>query len=403
VSAKYWPLETGRIVTSPYGPRPGEFHTGIDFGFPGGSGGRTVYAIRGGTVLYCGAADGYGSRPDGRAGWIVVDSDDADGGGVWEYGHIVRDPSVVVGARIEAGQRIAVINPDSATNGGVAPHLHVSRMPYAYDPSQKQDPAPALVDALEPPAAMKKDIVVPKPAFHEYPMWSPNSSSRNGVKPIMALIHTQEGPGNADSLARFLANPNSQVSYHYSVSQDPGDGGVTVVDCVDSDRASWSVLDFNSRAINLCFAGSSVAWTREQWMAQSKAIDVAAFLLVSDAKKYGFSTVVVPPPYTSGTPGISDHGYVTSRGIGTHTDCGPNFPWTYFAQCVSKYANATATPPPPPPAPAPAPVGPPPFKYPPVDAMVTQIWEQLFGPKAGGWSQLGGKTLVDAVAELMKK
>jgi hypothetical protein len=173
------------------------------------------------------------------------------------------------------------------------------------------------------------------------------------------------------------------------------------------------VLDYNPKSINLCFAGSSVAWTREQWMGQAKAIDVAAYLLVSDAKKYNIPLVVVPPPYTAGTPGISDHGYVTSRGVGSHTDCGPNFPWTYFAQCITRYATATATPAaPPPPAAAPAPPprptppappAPPPFTYPPVEAMVTQIWEQLFGPKAKGWPQLGGRTLVDAIAEALKK
>ena len=35
--ARYWPLGTGRIVTSPFGPRDGGFHAGTDFGFLGGS------------------------------------------------------------------------------------------------------------------------------------------------------------------------------------------------------------------------------------------------------------------------------------------------------------------------------------------------------------------------------
>jgi hypothetical protein len=29
-----------------------------------------------------------------------------------------------------------------------------------------------------------------------------------------------------------------------------------------------------------------------------------------------------------------------------------------------------------------------------------QIWQQLLGPDGKGWPQLGGRTLVDAIAEL---
>ena len=250
-----------------------------------------------------------------------------------------------------------------------------------------------------------------KPDFNEYPVWSPSSQARYGVKVDLFLLHTQEGPGNASSLAQFLGNPANGVSYHYTVSQDPGDGGVTVIDVVDTDQASWSVLSANNRAINLCFAGSSVNWTREQWMAQSGAIDAAAWIAVQDCRKYGIPLTVIAPPYTAGRAGISDHAYVTRvLGDGTHSDVGPNFPWSYFAQKVAEYA-APATPapvvtvPPKPPAPKPpAPPAPPrPFVYPPDNVLLREIWEQLRGPQGKGWPQLGGKTLVDALAELLKK
>ncbi|SIM01658.1 gp50 protein [Mycobacteroides abscessus subsp. abscessus] len=143
---RYWPLDAGRIVTSSFGPRDGGMHTGTDFGFLGGSGSRPVYAVQAGTVIYAGAAQGYGG-PD-PAGWLVIDSDDSQGGGVFEYGHIVRE--VGTGAKVAAGQRIGRINPDSATNGGVAPHLHLSYMPREYNPARKQDPMPVLTGAAEP-------------------------------------------------------------------------------------------------------------------------------------------------------------------------------------------------------------------------------------------------------------
>ena len=143
---RYHPLGKGSIVTSPFGPRDGGFHSGVDFGFPGGSAWRSVYAIQSGTVIFAGAADGYGG-PD-PAGWLVIDSTDEEGGGCLEYGHIVRRCNK--GDHVKAGQLIAIINPDRNTNAGVAPHLHVSDMPGAYNPSTKQDVMPRLKGARDP-------------------------------------------------------------------------------------------------------------------------------------------------------------------------------------------------------------------------------------------------------------
>jgi hypothetical protein len=153
MAARYWPLERGRIVTSPYGPRAGGFHYGTDFGFPGGSGGRPVHAIDDGTVLYHGAAQGYGG-PD-PAGWLVIEAPD---GQVWEYGHIVRLPHIRTGVTVQAGQQIAVINPDQGSNGNTAPHLHLSFMLDGYQPNTKQDPMPVLGGAHDPAVALTMEV-----------------------------------------------------------------------------------------------------------------------------------------------------------------------------------------------------------------------------------------------------
>ena len=76
------------------------------------------------------------------------------------------DGSRQAGDRVTAGQRIARINPDSATNGGVAPHLHLSVMPREYNPDAKIDPIPWLAGALEPPART---------------IFGPDISNNNGV------------------------------------------------------------------------------------------------------------------------------------------------------------------------------------------------------------------------------
>jgi N-acetyl-anhydromuramyl-L-alanine amidase AmpD len=245
------------------------------------------------------------------------------------------------------GQRVGVAGGDDVTNtpyyqqdfGDHTDHVH----------TRQAAPIPMPGGSTMPAEA-------PRPDFNEYPVWSPSNQDRGGTKIDLFLLHTQEGPGNADSLAQFLGNPANSVSYHYTVSEDPNDHGVTVCDVVDTDLASWSVLSANNRSINLCFAGSSANWTRTQWLAQSRAIDVAAYLAVQDCRKYGIPLTVIAPPYTAGRAGISDHNYVTKvLGDGTHTDVGPHFPWDVFAARVAFWANPAAPAPAPKPAPAPAP------------------------------------------------
>ncbi|MCV7174893.1 hypothetical protein [Mycolicibacterium sphagni] len=275
---------------------------------------------------------------------------------------------------------------------------------------------------------------LPRPDFNEYPLWSPNYQSREGTPIDLWLWHTEEGdigdPNAADDLARNdLDNASSQVSYHYTASQAP-DGGVTVCDVVDTDMASWSVLSANDRSIDFCIAGSTVNWTRTQWLANSKVIDVGCYLSVLDCLKYstllfqGAPRVIAPDPnntdlYHSDPPGISDHKYVTEYlGDGTHSDMGPNFPWDYVTERTAYWWTAlTAKATPDPPAtggtvttpPVTTPTTPPaPFVYPSDHDLAVQTWEQLFGPQAQGWSHLFGMTadgtrgkyLVEAIADL---
>lgn len=119
------PVERGFYVTSRFGPRAGGFHWGTDFGRGGGSGGFPVFAVKSGTVTRSGPASGFGR-------WVTVDHPASNGGGETVYGHVV--PEVVAGQSVAEGQRIARIDPSSATNGGVAPHLHLEWHRYSWVP-----------------------------------------------------------------------------------------------------------------------------------------------------------------------------------------------------------------------------------------------------------------------------
>lgn len=241
-------------------------------------------------------------------------------------------------------------NPNTGQRIGVAGGDDVSASQYyADDYSGHRDHVHTRQS--EPIPLPGKETSVQRPDFNEYAVWSANSQSRNGTKIDLFLLHTQEGDGNADQLARWLGG-NVNASYHYTISMDPRDKGITVCDVVDTDYASWSVLSANNRSINLCFAGSKAGWTRQQWLDNvGRAIDVAAYIAVQDCKKYGIPTTVIAPPYTAGRAGISDHAYVTKvLRDGTHTDCGGAFPWDVFAAAVNKYAGTAPAPAPKPPA-----------------------------------------------------
>lgn len=179
-----------------------------------------------------------------------------------------------------------------------------------------------------------KESPMAGPEYTELNRMGSSRSERWGARITNFLLHTQEGgDGNPESLASWLNNPANGASYHYVV------GRRAVVDVVDTDYASWSVLDANSSTINLCFAGSRAGWSRDEWMAIRDDIRIAAWIAVQDAKKYGFATDVIAPPYER-RDGISDHKYVTEcLGIGTHTDVGPNFPWDVFAADVAEFAT----------------------------------------------------------------
>ena len=241
-----------------------------------------------------------------------------------------------------------------------------------------------------------------KPAFVETNLvngW-PNAQSRNGVKPRYWVLHTSEGAGG-QNLVDFMRG--AQVSYHYVVGNEPTP---QVFDLVDTDDASWSCLNANGYTINAVFGPSFAGWTRQQWLDNmGRAIPVMAWLCANDLIKYGIPPVVsLGPNYTPIPTGVVDHRYFTAvvRDGNTHNDIGDSFPAEVFRNYLTTFYNAIkgapvpVTPPKPTPAPAPQP-------YPSQADMIVQIWEQLLGPHAKGWPQLGGKTLIDAIAELRNK
>ena len=275
----------------------------------------------------------------------------ANGQWWWGDAQTCMDPTLSAGLFYDRLARLDYNGPNPA--GSYAQAVQKSDYPDRYQ--QRMGEAQNLYDRLS-----GAPVDPNRPAYNEFPIWSVNHyNGRNGVTVDMFILHTSEGfIGNdaaAEGLSKWYQGASAGVAYHYAVSQ-ASDGGVTVVDNVDTDNASWSALSANNRSINLCFAGTQAAWSRDQWLTKfGNAIDVAAYLAVQDCRKYKIPTKIVAPPYNDRIPGITDHRYVTKvLGDGTHTDVGDGFPWDVFAAAVQKYANPTAPPvdvPPPTPSP----------------------------------------------------
>jgi hypothetical protein len=318
------------VLSSRFGQRANpvtgvqEGHLGIDFAAPVGT---PFYAVADGVVVE-GAER---AEIDGFGRWAWIDCQNSVGRDLI-YGH--GDPLVCAGDVVKTGDLVGTVNTHGQSTG---PHLHFETWTAPGRLGGRAvDPWPWLADAREPGVESHSvGGTVSRPEYIELDRMGDSASSRHGARIENFLLHTQEGNGTAESLADYLNNRANGVSYHYTVRDR------VVVDVVDTDLASWSVLDANSFTINLCFAGSRVSWSREDWLRIRDDIRIAAWLAVQDARKYGFDTYVIAPPYRR-RQGISDHRYVTEcLGIGTHTDVGPGFPWDVFAADVADFTNRT--------------------------------------------------------------
>ncbi|HEY8394233.1 MAG TPA: M23 family metallopeptidase [Thermaerobacter sp.] len=113
------PLGGGSRVSSPFGPRDGRMHHGVDLAAPPGT---PVHAVLAGTVRRAGWRGAYG---------LAVEIEHKDG---WRtlYAHLA-EIRVTPGQRVDKGAVIGVVG---ATGNATGPHLHleVRRGRTWYDP-----------------------------------------------------------------------------------------------------------------------------------------------------------------------------------------------------------------------------------------------------------------------------
>ena len=161
----------------------------------------------------------------------------------------------------------------------------------------------------------------------QYP--SPNHS---GPRPSSRLlvIHTSEGAQTISSLANWLCNPASQVSYQVAFDdRSPTEIG----EYVPWNLTPWAAMKANSWGQHGCLctpSGASANWSRQTWLNEHDTMIRAAAAWVSEeAARCQVALVKIGAnEINAGRSGICGHGDVSAAGAGgSHFDPGDAFPF----------------------------------------------------------------------------
>lgn len=327
------PVPKGFKVTSPFGPRWGTTHWGTDYGC-GNNGNKPVYAVKDGTVTRAGAASGFGQ-------WVTVDHPASNGGGETVYGHVI--PEVRAGQKVREGERIARINPDSKTNGGVVPHLHFEWHRFSWVP-----PGPNRLNPEAMLAGAKWVGDTPAPARAATALasnvldWSARflfgkPRPTHQIKNI--IIHvTVNAPGTpAENVANYQIRSQSG-SYHELTD-------TTIKHLIENtdDWFTWSSGNYgNDVGLHRSFVLRGTE-TRVQWLQYDKMLREAAKRDAEWCRKYNIPPVkLTAADLRAGKKGFAGHLETGQAWGGTdHVDPGTGFPWDIYLGYVRDYLNGT--------------------------------------------------------------
>lgn len=327
------PVPKGFKVTSPFGPRWGTTHWGTDYGC-GDNGNKPVYAVKDGTVTRAGSASGFGQ-------WVTVDHPASNGGGETVYGHVI--PEVRAGQKVREGERIARINPDSKTNGGVVPHLHFEWHRFSWVPPgpNRLNPEAMLAGAKwvgDTPAPARAATAVAANVLDwtaRFLFGKPRPTHQ--IKNI--IIHvTVNAPGTpAENVADYQIRSQSG-SYHELTD-------TTVKHLIENtdDWFTWSSGNYgNDVGLHRSFVLRGTE-TRVQWLQYDKMLREAAKRDAEWCRKYNIPPVkLTAADLRAGKKGFAGHLETGQAWGGTdHVDPGTGFPWDIYLGYVRDYLNGT--------------------------------------------------------------
>ena len=163
---------------------------------------------------------------------------------------------------------------------------------------------------------------------------SPNATRTDGRPIDLVVVHTMEiaeRAGAAETVARWFARPEAEVSAHYCVDAD------SVVQCVREEDIAWHARGGNERSIGIELAGragqGAPGWDDEY----SRSVLERGAAVVADVCGRHEIPVrwVRAPGLLKGQRGVTGHADV-SRAFhrSDHWDPGPAFPVARFLALV---------------------------------------------------------------------
>lgn len=158
-----------------------------------------------------------------------------------------------------------------------------------------------------------------------------NYSGRNGAKVIWVAIHTTEGIMDARDLGYYWQRITSGSSH-------AGCDNTKTVTYIDPAYASWTLLNGNSRSVNMEICGWA-RWTRDEWLGPQKGrLIQAANWARQMCDRFGIPRRYIGAQGVArGEAGIIGHvDYTNGAKDGNHWDPGPGFPWDVFINLVNQ-------------------------------------------------------------------
>lgn len=149
---------------------------------------------------------------------------------------------------------------------------------------------------------------------------SPNYSSRRGAKPRLIIFHSAEGALTRSALGSFFARTATAASSHVGID----DTGITRY--VPDAYSAWTARNANPVSVQaeLC---AFAAWTRAQWLSHPGMLENAAQWAAKMSVDHGIPLVRVQNAQTVKGTGVCCHIDITRGwGVGSHVDCGTQFP-----------------------------------------------------------------------------